>query len=559
MKKTVTWILILAMCISLAACGGPQTPEVTTTEAHQQTTGPAVPQKPEDPNVIATVINGTEVTHVKTVDEMCNAVDASGNSQITLWQNIAQDDTVYLPYSCSLDMNGCTLAVSTDFGAGIQVDVAGTENAVTTLKNGTLTQIDTGVQVMEGGIVLDNMTVVCQSGAPVCIYDIDPANRENNLVRNSTLATTGICISFQLFAENAVEGTKTGLTLENSSLISDSQENSVMFANFGDGTLACVMELDDASKLYSRSSALAAEKFLYSGCIYNRSADVTSVSAGNQKYENLYCWSAETRDDVIDLLMIGNSFCYYYVQELYGIAHAAGVEMNVVNLYEAGCNVQEHWTWLSSEAAGKDKYDLWVTNAMGRWKHGDIRTSYETLAYRDWDVISLQQHFKPSVTVTYDTAMSTCAPYTENLFGYLQENHPTSKLYWHQTWAYQVGHEEIADKSVQDKQQQIIIQASEEISTKNGVEQIPCGEAWKIARADSRVGDSLCLNDKYHDGDLGGGQYLNACVWFEVLTGKSCIGNTWRPDYKLSEDKIAALQEAAHAAVAAMYGEDYAK
>ena len=65
--------------------------------------------------------------------------------------------------------------------------------------------------------------------------------------------------------------------------------------------------------------------------------------------------------------------------------------------------------------------------------------------------------------------------------------------------------------------------------------------------------------DYKHDGDIGGGMYVNACVWYEVLMGESCVGNKWRPDYDLSEEKIAALQEAAHAAVAAVYGPGYAK
>ena len=47
-----------------------------------------------------------------------------------------------------------------------------------------------------------------------------------------------------------------------------------------------------------------------------------------------------------------------------------------------------------------------------------------------------------------------------------------------------------------------------------------------------------------------GGQYLNACVWFECITGKSCIGNPWRPKkYTLSEERIDLLQRAAHQAV----------
>ena len=88
--------------------------------------------------------------------------------------------------------------------------------------------------------------------------------------------------------------------------------------------------------------------------------------------------------------------------------------------------------------------------------------------------------------------------------------------------------------------------------------------AWQLARADERIGDVLCDRasdggDGTHDGDIGGGQYLNACVWYEVLLRKSCIGNTFRPSYALSEEKILVLQQIAHQAVAAIYGEDYAK
>ena len=72
------------------------------------------------------------------------------------------------------------------------------------------------------------------------------------------------------------------------------------------------------------------------------------------------------------------------------------------------------------------------------------------------------------------------------------------------------------------------------------------------------IGTTLCARlgvrgdegDYGHDGDIGGGQYLNACVWFEILTGESCLGNTFRPSYELSEEKIAILQAAAHQAVA---------
>ena len=69
------------------------------------------------------------------------------------------------------------------------------------------------------------------------------------------------------------------------------------------------------------------------------------------------------------------------------------------------------------------------------------------------------------------------------------------------------------------------------------------------------IGDTLCnknglrSGDNYHDGDTGGGQFLNACVWYEVITGESCLENEFVPMYGLEETKITAIKEAAHQAV----------
>ena len=107
-----------------------------------------------------------------------------------------------------------------------------------------------------------------------------------------------------------------------------------------------------------------------------------------------------------------------------------------------------------------------------------------------------------------------------------------------------------------------------------GMEGVPTGDAWEkvrdlpiITEAPSwsgldrftlctRIVNAKLYDDYSHDGDLGGGQYLNACVWFEIITGRSCVGNTFRPTYAfmgkdmgLSEEKIAVLQQAAHEAV----------
>ena len=69
--------------------------------------------------------------------------------------------------------------------------------------------------------------------------------------------------------------------------------------------------------------------------------------------------------------------------------------------------------------------------------------------------------------------------------------------------------------------------------------------------------------DYYHAGDIGGGQYLTACVWFETITGLSCLGNPYRPVYTyngtvypLNEGiTYEQLQQYAHQAVANMRGD----
>ncbi len=278
------------------------------------------------------------------------------------------------------------------------------------------------------------------------------------------------------------------------------------------------------------------------------------------------------------ILMIGNSFCYYFVEELYAIAAADGYDLTVANLYKTGCLVSEHWTQGVSQK--KEMYELWVTTSSGRKQISAATTFDFALDYADWDVITLQQHFYPDLAKDASRSVSQTKNYAKNLFNYIKNKNSDADLYWQQTWAYQVGYAvagnyvsdpkvdtPIADVATQTLTHNNIKNASQIITQENNVKLVPSGDAWQIARADSRVGDNMCARlgtngdkgDYYHDGDIGGGQYLNACVWYEVLTGESCIGNTWRPNYELSDAKIAALQEAAHAAVAAVYGADWAK
>ena len=163
------------------------------------------------------------------------------------------------------------------------------------------------------------------------------------------------------------------------------------------------------------------------------------------------------------------------------------------------------------------------------------------------------------------------------LLGYLKEQFPDAKVYWHAPWAYQIGYKS-GNKEVntfEDQQERMmsIREFALGVCKENGVSRVNTGEAWHIYRK-NYVGtngftDTLCarlgvgtnnVGDYYHDGDIGGGQYLNACVWFEIIMRDlrpgdniTCIGNTYAPvydgKYTLSQELRTALQESAHQAV----------
>ena len=157
--------------------------------------------------------------------------------------------------------------------------------------------------------------------------------------------------------------------------------------------------------------------------------------------------------------------------------------------------------------------------------------------------------------------LNTSKIYRDALYGRFRELFPRAKLYWHHTWAYQVGFNRDSYIVTAEEQQSYHLRQTQyatAVCEQNGVSRIPSGDAWKLVRDGgydnlcARTGSNNGLGDHYHDGDIGGGQYLNACVWYETLTGMDCRENTFRPDYVLAEELIVTFQNAAHQAVEAM-------
>ena len=295
--------------------------------------------------------------------------------------------------------------------------------------------------------------------------------------------------------------------------------------------------------------------------------------------------SDPAEDDVFNLLMVGHSGCYYYTEELYNVAKAAGVKMRVCNVYYSGCPLEKHWTWWQN---GEAHYEFFVVDDNGKQEFSEVDLKFCMEQY-NWDAITLMENSAITRKTSGKDAYAVNETYIRDLFGYFKEQYPMTEILWNQAWAYQVGYDgTLTNGYVVDTAAEQAGQAARRkefamcVVDAFDVRRVPGGDAWQIVRTEGGY-DNLCarLNsnqgygDNSHDGDIGGGQYLNACVWFETLTGISCVGNTYRPrytssavlsaelknnlmiyqeglDYMQEEELITMLQNAAHKAVTEM-------
>ena len=272
--------------------------------------------------------------------------------------------------------------------------------------------------------------------------------------------------------------------------------------------------------------------------------------------------SDPSEDDVFNLLMVGHSGCYYYTDELYNVAKAAGVKMRVCNVYYSGCPLENHWNWWKN---GEAHYDFFVIDDDGKQEFNEVDLKFCMEQY-NWDAITLMENSKLTRTDSGKDAYAPKKQYIADLFGYFEEQYPLSEILWHHAWSYQVGYDGTGTNGykVETAEEQAGFAARRKefalcVVEDFGVRRVPAGDAWQIVRTEygydnlcARLGSNGNKGDNSHDGDIGGGQYLNACVWLETLTGVSAIDNTWRPSYALDEELIPKLQNAAHQAVAQM-------
>lgn len=286
-----------------------------------------------------------------------------------------------------------------------------------------------------------------------------------------------------------------------------------------------------------------------------------------------YAFETPEEDDVLDILMIGNSYNYYYVEEMHEMAKAAGVKLRVCNLYYSGCDMIQHYPWWQQ---GLKKYQYFEAVDGGKVQTNGVSLEW-ALMQRQWDVLSFQLSSSEMRKYSVEDSLALHREARNVLYGYLREQFPEAKLYFHQNWSYEIGHTRDDGYVMKDLEQQIaytehIRQIATGICAENNVQRINTGDAWELYRAacdaagiphnlTARLGKDTLTGEPHsgdgtHDGDIGGGQLLNAAVWFEILTGIDCRTTGYVPtytysgtEYPMSENMAQMLYDAAHKAV----------
>lgn len=221
------------------------------------------------------------------------------------------------------------------------------------------------------------------------------------------------------------------------------------------------------------------------------------------------------------VLSIGNSFSEDAHHWLHQVAAAEGLEMTCVNLYIGGCSLKTHWENFQSKAP-LYRYELngepvLLDDPLSAIRYCSIQ---EALNEGGWDVITLQQQSGDS------GRFETYEPYLSRLADAVRAAAPDSKLWIHQTWAYEIDstHPDFAKYNWDQNFMYIQLkEAYRQAAASTGASVIPCGDAIQALRKTelfdyANGGISLC-RDGFHMSETLG-RYALAVTWYAALTGK---------------------------------------
>jgi len=228
----------------------------------------------------------------------------------------------------------------------------------------------------------------------------------------------------------------------------------------------------------------------------------------------------------IKILAIGNSFSEDAFTYLWEIMESLGFkDVYLAHLYIGGCDIDTHYANLMTNSS---KYD-YRENYSGKWQSTPKYISSYALKSEMWDFITIQQvSGKSGLSGSY---------YNLNAYvDLIKEKAPTSKIVWHQTWAYQQDTNHADFPKYQSDQtvmyNEIIKAVKEEVESIDKIDfVIPSGTAIQNARTSS-LGDTL-TRDGYHLSVIG--RYIAGLTYAYKLTGVSIENIEYAP-YGVTEE-----------------------
>jgi len=300
-------------------------------------------------------------------------------------------------------------------------------------------------------------------------------------------------------------------------------------------------------------------------------ANVLRAEAGKEDSKA----AADTgKGKTVRLLTVGNSFSGNSTHYLGNLAKAAG---NVFIMHPAnigGGTMAQHWEKVEQyEHDPNDPRGLYNTKVSLK----------QELGAEPWDFVTIQQ----ASIVSHDVA--TYRPYAKELFDYIHRYAPKAEVLLHETWPYRrddvrfyADFRRAGEPATQEAMYEGLSKAYETIAAELGVRRIPVGDAFQMANTDPQWGykkdmvfdfknaQPPALPDQTHSLNMGwqwakqkdgtmkltmdghhanaAGEYLGACVFYEVLFGESVVGNAFVPP-TVDGEYAKFLRETAHAAV----------
>ncbi|MCE5175578.1 MAG: DUF4886 domain-containing protein [Bacteroidales bacterium] len=244
----------------------------------------------------------------------------------------------------------------------------------------------------------------------------------------------------------------------------------------------------------------------------------------------------------IKVLAIGNSFSADAIeQNLYELALADGDQLIIANLYIGGCCLEKH-DMNSVNDTAVYSYRKIVNGVKTMTDHYSLTSAIED---EDWDYITFQQCSPLS------GIYSSYFPFLIHLKDFVRARTTNAKVKFglHETWAYERDCKQIGFENYNRNQMKMFksivnaVNKAAKVAAMDFV--IPAGTAIQNGRT-SIIGDHFC-RDGYHL-QLNYGRYTAACTWYEVLSGKSIIGNCYRPE-NITVEQAKVAQKSAHFAV----------